>query len=138
MFFKKKKESNPPKGMELLMTASDNIEADIIESYIKPSGIPIFRKYRETGHYMTLLLGKSTYGIDLFVPKDKVVEARELVKSASNVKDEDILSDPSFSDEKLVAENEEILRELNKRNRWMAVFFIAAVAILVYMFIRNI
>ncbi|NLM72558.1 MAG: DUF2007 domain-containing protein [Clostridiaceae bacterium] len=133
----KNKESDTQNDIEYLMTAADNIEADIIESILKPSGIPVLKKYRETGHYMTLVLGKSNYGIDLFVPGDRVVEARELVKTAGTVEDKDILSDPSFRDEKLAAENEEFLKTLGRRNLWMAAIFIAAAAVLIYMVVTN-
>lgn len=116
----------------LLITVDDSMEADILESKLGASGIPVSRKYRESGAYLTLLLGKSSFGVDIFVPKDRLEEARAVLESARNIRDEDILSDPSFTDESLKEANDEFLKKLDRRTRWMAVFFFAAAAILVY------
>lgn len=136
MFFKKKK-IVPPEGMALLTTASDVFEADVIESNLNSSGIPVMKRHRGPGGYMTILLGNSTYGIDLFVPEDKLTEAQAILDSADEVRDEDILSDPSFNDENIKAANEEYLKKLDRRNIWMAALFIAAIALLVYLTITN-
>ncbi|NMA64927.1 MAG: DUF2007 domain-containing protein [Clostridiaceae bacterium] len=138
MFLKKKaKKAEAPEGMEFLLTTSDNIEAEIIGSYLKPAGIPVVKRHREPGAYLTLLLGNSSYGVDLFVPSDKLEEALELIESAKNVRDEDILADPSFNDEVLIAENEEFLKKLDKKVGWMAAIFLAVVAILIYLILTN-
>jgi hypothetical protein len=104
---KKKKEKKivPPEGMALLITADDKIAADVLESKLEAYGIQTTRKYRETGAYLTILLGNSAYGIDIFVPADKLDEAKDIIASAEEIKDEDILLDPSFSDEALKKTN---------------------------------
>lgn len=38
-------------------------------------------------------------GIDIFVPEDRMEEAKALLESASDVSDDEILADPSFNDE---------------------------------------
>jgi len=138
MFLKKKvKKTEAPEGMKLLITTSDNFEADIIESYLKPSGIPVIRRYRESGAYLTLLFGNSAFGVDLFVPEDRAEEARELLETANSVRDEEILSDPSFNDESLICESQDFLKKLEKRTKWMAVIFIAIVLILICLIISE-
>ncbi len=120
-----------------LITVDDTVEADILESKLKASGIPVFREYRETGAYLTLVLGKSSFGVDMFVQKDRFEEARNILESAQDIKDEDILSDPSFSDESLKEANEEFLKKLDRRTWWMAIFFFAAVAVLIFFIITR-
>ena len=137
-FGKRKSRKNmPPEGMAHLVTASNTIEADILESKLKSYGIEVFRKYRENGAYLTLVLGLSSLGVDLFVPEERAKEAKEILKSAEGIKDEDILADPSFKDKALKAENEEFLKKLDKRAKWMALFFIAAAAVLIYYILKG-
>lgn len=136
MFFRKIK-SNPPEGMAFITTASDVIEAEVIESRLKASGIPVLKKHRGPGGYIAVVLGNSTYGIDMFVPEDRADEAKSILESADGISDEDILSDPSFNDESVRAANEEYLKKLDRRNIWMAVFFIAAIAVLIYFISVN-
>lgn len=137
-FGKRKSRKNmPPEGMAHLVTASNTIEADILESKLKSYGIEVLRKYRENGAYLTLVLGLSSLGVDLFVPEEKAKEAKEILESAEGIKDEDILADPSFKDKGLKAENEEFLKKLDKRTKWMALFFIAAAAVLIYYILKG-
>lgn len=138
MIYKKsKKPVTPPEGQSLLVTVDDTVEADILESKLKASGIAVSRSYRESGAYLTLVLGKSSFGVDMFVPTDRLEEAKEILSSAQDIKDEDILSDPSFNDKELQAANEEFLKKMDRRTWWMAGFFIAAVALLVYLMVAR-
>ena len=137
---KKKKKSKvnlAPEGVSLLVTADDKIEADVLESKLVAYGIPVAREYRETGAYLTILLGNTAFCIDLFVPTDRLNEAKNIIASAMEIKDEDILSDPSFSDKSLKEANDEFMKKTDKRIWWMAGFFIAAVAILIYLIFKG-
>lgn len=133
MAFKKtnRQTDKPNENETLLITVDDTSEADIIESKLKAFGIPVARRYRETGAYLTLVLGKSSFGVDMYVPNDRLIEAKDIVASAEEIKDEDILKDPSFSDESVKKANEELLKKLDRRTWWMAGFFFLAVIILV-------
>jgi len=131
------KEPKPPEGMELFITASDNFEADIIESFLKTSGIPVIRRHRESGDFLTVLMGNTAYGIDLFVPEERAKEARELLETVRNINDEEILADPSFSDEGLVAESHELLRKLDNSTKWIIGIIASIVLILVLLVIIN-
>jgi len=128
---KRKKKDTPPQGMAFLATAEDKIEADVLESKLEAYGIPVARKYRENGAYLTILLGNTAFGIDLFVPTDRLGEARRMISSAQEINDEDILSDPSFSDDSVKNANEELLKKADRRIYWMAVFLIAAIAVFI-------
>lgn len=137
LYKKNNKAVEPPEGQSLLVTVDDTVEADILESKLKASGIEVVRNYRESGAYLTLVLGKSSFGVDMFVPTERLEEAKEILASAQNISDEDILKDPSFNDQALQAENEEFLKKMDRRTWWMAGFFFAAVAILVYLILTR-
>ena len=62
-----------------LMNVADDLNAGMLESMLNEAGIPVLRKYPETGQVMHLVMGTSLYGTDLFVPGDHLDAARELV-----------------------------------------------------------
>lgn len=131
---KKNKKPQPMDGFKLLITANDTIEANIIESKLKASGIETIRKYREPGAYLTLVLGKTIMGVDILVAEDKLEEARCLLESALELSDEDILSDDSFNDDAIKARNEESLKKLSLY-AWIMMsilLIIIAAAIVIY------
>lgn len=132
MFFKKNKQIKSPEGMTLLMTAYNSIEAGIVSAKIEALGIPVVKSQRKEGAYLTLVMGKSYIGVDLYVPLDKLEEAQDAIKMSEEIRDEDILNDPSFTDEALTQENEEFLKKLNRRTWIMGGLFFACVAILIY------
>ena len=134
MFERNKKERKRllPEGMSLLTTADDKIEADVLVSKLEAYGILVIRQYRETGAYLTLLLGNTTFGIDIFVPSDQLEEAKAILASGQEAEDEEILQDPSFSDESLKTSHEEFLKKLDRGVWWMAGIFIVLLAVLIY------
>ncbi len=131
-----KKKNKMPKnsdGFKLLITVDDTIEADIIESKLNASEIKTIRNYHEPGAYLTLILGKTIMGVDIFVEEDKFDEANALLESAKEVSDEDILTDPSFSDESTKNQNTDVLKKLNI-GVWIliSILILILVAILVF------
>lgn len=129
----KKQNNNPPEGQALLFTAADTIEADIIEFKLAANNIHISKSYREAGAYLTLVLGKSSMGVDIFVSEEKLEEAKIILESAQEITDEDILGDPSFSDEGVKNENNEALKSLSKKAWWMtAAFLLVVIVFIVY------
>lgn len=135
------------KGMEItnesqvdkafLITAGDSAEADLLESRLNVNAIPVLRKYRGSGAFLNVALGKTSFGIDLYVPSDRLEEAQELITSGEGIEDEEILSDPSFSDESLAKANEDFLEKLDRRAKWMGIAFLAAIIILIYFIVRS-
>lgn len=68
------------KGWVYLINVADEHEADLVESILLTEGIPVQRKHREGGDYMAIYMGMSRFGIDLFVPEDKLEVAEGLLK----------------------------------------------------------
>jgi N-acetylglutamate synthase len=63
------------------MNVADDLNAGMLETMLRDSGIPVVRRYPETGQYMHLIMGVSIYGADLYVPASRLEEAKELVAS---------------------------------------------------------
>ena len=64
-----------------LATIEDDREIDIIESLLRSYGIPLLRKYRWAGGFLKVVMGVSTYGVDLYVPASQVELGRALLES---------------------------------------------------------
>ena len=136
MFNKKtdNKHKPPVEGQAFLITAGDSIEADIIESKLSAAEIPVFRKYREPGAYLEIILGNTTMGIDLFVPEEKIEEAKAILESASDVSDDEILADPSFNDESIKNQNERNLNDLAHKAVIMSSVFIVLIIVIIVLY----
>lgn len=64
-----------------LTTASGSIEADILEALLNSNGIPVLKKFRESGGYMTVYAGVSIFGVDMYVPSRLLEKAREIIEN---------------------------------------------------------
>lgn len=140
MFNKKNEnEHKPPiEGQVFLITASDRIEADILESKLSVAQIPVYKKYRGPGAYLNIVLGNTSMGVDLFIPEERLEEAKGILESTSDVSDEEILADPSFNDESIKKENDEILNSLNNKVKIItAVFIVVVIALIVLYFLTR-
>jgi ribosomal protein S18 acetylase RimI-like enzyme len=63
----------------LLMSIRDGLEAGMIEAMLENAGIPVLRRYPETGQLLHMVMGTSLYGTELYVPGGKLEAARALV-----------------------------------------------------------
>lgn len=73
-------ESLSHEGKEaLLTTVNDNFEASLIEARLKQEGIPVLLKYKGTGAYLSLFMGKTSFGVEIYVPSDLIDKAREIM-----------------------------------------------------------
>jgi len=62
-----------------LITAKDTINAEMMESMLNDHGIPVLKKYRETGGYLNIYMGMTNYGVDLYVPSQSIDQAKEVI-----------------------------------------------------------
>ncbi|MBQ7383651.1 MAG: DUF2007 domain-containing protein [Clostridia bacterium] len=77
------KVSAHPDNFELLTTVTDNVQLTIIESILKGAKIPYFSKDRGSGSAVKVIAGYSLFGADIFVMKDDIEKARELIRPLS-------------------------------------------------------
>jgi hypothetical protein len=66
---------------QFLISVSWETEADVLESLLNSYGIPVLRKYRESGSYMNVYMGTTVMGVDLYVPSKLHSKAVEIVDS---------------------------------------------------------
>lgn len=57
-----------------------DLEAEMIQSMLESFGIPSIRRAPGDGAFGELILGMSGNGIDIFVPRTRLDEARELLE----------------------------------------------------------
>ncbi|HHY05167.1 MAG TPA: zinc ribbon domain-containing protein, partial [Thermoanaerobacterales bacterium] len=62
-----------------LVSVMDEIEYSIIESKLFQSGIPIMKKYKGAGAYLSVFMGMTPFGIDIYVPSKSLKLAKELI-----------------------------------------------------------
>ena len=74
-----------------LKTVSTDIDAEMLIEMLAHEGIPVRKKYRECGDYLTVFMGKTVMGIDLFVPSRLYQKASEISNFEA----------PAISDEEL-------------------------------------
>jgi len=65
-----------------LLTASDIMEANIIEALLKANDIPVLKKYRGNGAYLKIIMGGTVFGVDLYVPKALLDKAARVVEDS--------------------------------------------------------
>lgn len=65
---------------EFLVTAKDELQANMIEALLNSNNIPVLRKYRELGGYLKVAIGTANFGVDIYVAKELIEEAKELIK----------------------------------------------------------
>ncbi|RNC29102.1 MAG: hypothetical protein AWM53_01022 [Candidatus Dichloromethanomonas elyunquensis] len=62
----------------ITQAASEN-EANIIESVMDSEGIPVAKRYRESGDYLRIYMGMTNLGVDIYVPEDMAERAQILL-----------------------------------------------------------
>ena len=79
---------NWPKGSEgefeepeFLMHASESqMEAEMIINLLKAYNIPVVCRYPNNGDFGRVILGLSAMGVDLYVPKSSLSEAKDILR----------------------------------------------------------
>ncbi|MGE5633483.1 MAG: hypothetical protein ACM3TR_20650 [Caulobacteraceae bacterium] len=115
-----------------LTNVADEHEADLVESILQPEGIPVRRKHREAGGVMAIYMGMSRFGIDLFVPADKL----ELAQGLLNTETIDMPEVAPEDDTEKVAKQYEIKR---RSIVWtiLAYLFLPVVILIIMYFINR-
>lgn len=66
----------------LLKNVAAGYELDIITSMLAELQIPIQKKSRGSGGYTSIYMGMSLTGYDIYVPADRLTEAKEVLEDA--------------------------------------------------------
>lgn len=117
---------------QFLISVSWETEADVLESLLNSFGIPVLRKYRESGSYMNVYMGTTVMGVDLYVPSKLHSKAVEIVniRPAEEVV-EDNITDITDAD----------TRKYNNKRKaflfWIILLFICPLIISIFLMIYN-
>jgi hypothetical protein len=68
-----------------LISVYNDVEADLVAGLLTTCGIPTTRAYPGMGTYAKIYFG-SSLGVDLYVPAEKLEEARSILGSGSRTK----------------------------------------------------
>lgn len=69
---------------ELLTTVHDNVELSVLRSILDGEGIPYLIRERGSGSSVKIIAGYSMYGTDVFVPRDALEQASEILEAYRN------------------------------------------------------
>jgi hypothetical protein len=124
---------------EFLITAADEIQADILESKLKFYGIPVRRKYRESGDYLKVYMGATPFGIDLFVPGELLEQASELISKEPDTDTSVIDTGPEAVEDSGQEEQNKYDSIRRKRSRFLLllIFIIPLLLVLIINLINN-
>ncbi len=64
--------------VELLLSVTDTVEADLIINTLKNNNIECFKKDKGTGSYMNLYMGYSIYGQEIYVNQEDYEQAKQI------------------------------------------------------------
>lgn len=83
-FFGLDKVSSHHEDVELLTTVHDNVELSIVRSILEGENIPYRTRERGSGNVVKVIAGYSMFGTDVFVPKELLNTAQELLDAYRN------------------------------------------------------
>ncbi len=83
-FFGLDKVSSHHEDVELLTTVHDGVELSIVRSILEGEKIPYRTRERGSGNVVKVIAGYSMFGTDVFVPKELLAEAQELLDAYRN------------------------------------------------------
>lgn len=63
-----------------LLQVYNDVEADIVEGFLKECGIASIRKYKGAKGYMKVIMGTSL-GVDIYVKPEDYAQAKEILDS---------------------------------------------------------
>ena len=71
-------------GMEVLVTAQNEVELSVLRSILEGEKIPYLQKDRGCGSTMRIIAGFAMHGTDLFVFKEDLARAQEVLDAYRN------------------------------------------------------
>ncbi|TMW71439.1 putative signal transducing protein [Alteribacter natronophilus] len=104
-----------------LTTASSEMEATMLTELLESNGIRAFKEYREAGGYLSVYMGETSFGVDIFADRERAAEARELVAP--------VQEEPDQTEDEPIEEED----PGKKRRKWLARGFIV-MCVLLFLF----
>lgn len=108
----------------LLLSVTDEREAEIVRSLLDAHGITALLKHRGSGDYLNIYMGMSNMGIDLFVMESDLAKAKEIISFAD---------DEAF-DENIIPEED---KDISSNNKVGLFIFLALAVFIIIGYIVN-
>lgn len=90
-----------------VFNAADQIQAEMIHDHLKEHGIESLSKQPGTGEYMSIAMGYSVYGTDIYVREEQKAKAEalinELIYDDCNTSDDEEIKLPWWQNKRIVA-----------------------------------
>lgn len=67
--------------MVLIGTLASSVELDMLKELLEDHHIQVFPKYREAGAFLSIYMGTSAYGIDIYVNESEAEQAADLFET---------------------------------------------------------
>ena len=81
---------------DLLTTVANDIEFEMVAGILQMGEIPVIRKVKGIDGFIQIILGVPIAGIDIYVPKDRYLEANELLNA--DINEEEFLEEEKESE----------------------------------------
>ena len=127
-------ETEPTNTESFLLVVKDELEAGIIAAKLGEAGIPVLKKHPGTGEYLTLYMGYTPFGIELYVPTKALEAARELI-AIERIVEAEVAAENNLEEiEELEAETENVSESPKKWVRIISIILFAlwVIAIIYY------
>ncbi|HYE08874.1 MAG TPA: pyrophosphatase PpaX [Patescibacteria group bacterium] len=111
--------ASEPVETAILMTAKDELQANIVESLLKAYGIPMRRTYKGNDTFGRIFMGLTVNGIDLHVPKSTLEEARGIIENEMPL-EEDLEIEEVQEAAELEESPDQLLEKYDKKRRFRA------------------
>lgn len=107
----------------LLKNVAEGYELDLIASMLAQLKIPVQKKSQGSGAYTSIYMGMSITGYDIYVPANRLLEAREVLENIEPLAT-DLMEDAEVEAERLDEPGGYILRYRNLFKLLLIIFFI--------------
>lgn len=118
------KENQTIGNFSKLLTVSNQVEAGMVEELLKNEQIACYRRDRELGSFLRVSMGYSVYGEDIYVSKDQLENAREVLKDSFLAVQED--QDEEDADR----EDSKVMESYDRRRRLAARIVVIVLAVI--------
>lgn len=119
-----------------LTTLNNKMDADVVEALLNSNDVPVLRKYKNQGGYISIYMGDFFSGIDFYVPSKSYELAKSLIDQNISSGNQPEINENGDND--LLSEEKQIQSKRSVRATWILLIFVAPIlAYLIIGFIKS-
>lgn len=116
-----------------LIEVGDNIHADMLEAKLNAGGIPVLKKYKETGGYLSIYMGITSYGVDLYVPTKLLEKAKEIISTEGEPEEDEEHERSDAMEDTDLKDMEQVYQKKRQFRAWIIILvFVPGLIWLIY------